>query len=41
MSLDFDNRETPEQAFYKRLQDVYIGNYVQMIEDLDNDEVRS
>ena len=39
MSLDFDNLETPEQAFYKRLQDVFIGNYVQMIETMDNEGV--
>jgi len=35
MSLDFDYRETPEQAFYKRLKDVFVGNYVQMIENLE------
>ena len=34
MSLDFDNLETPYQAFYKRLQDVLVGNYMQMIENL-------
>lgn len=39
MSLDFDNLETPEQAFYKRLKDVLVGNYVRMIENLDQEGV--
>jgi len=31
MSLDFDNLETPYQAFNHRLQDVFVGNYMEMI----------
>ncbi len=32
MSLDFDNLETPEQAFYARLTDVLVGNFMLMVE---------
>jgi putative transposase len=31
MSLDFDNLETPYQAFNDRLQDVFVGNYMEML----------
>ena len=31
MSLDFDNLETPYQAFNDRLQDVFVGNFMEML----------
>ena len=34
MSLDFDNLETPYQAFINRLQDVFVGNYMEMVQRL-------
>ena len=34
MSLDFDNLETPYQAFNTRIQDVLVGNYMEMIAKL-------
>lgn len=35
MSLDFDNLETPSQAFDNRLQDIFVGNFGIMLENLD------
>lgn len=35
MSLDFDELETPYQAFYNRLQDIFVGNFGIMMEKLD------
>jgi len=32
MSLDFENLQTPEQAFYSRLDDVILGNFMNLIE---------
>ena len=32
MSLDFKNLETPEQAFYKRLTPILVGNFSRMVE---------
>ena len=32
MSLDFDNLETPHQAFYDRLDDVILGNFMRLID---------
>ena len=34
MSLDFENLETPYQAFYNRLQDVFVGNFMIMVDRL-------
>lgn len=32
MSLDFDNLETPMKAFYRKCQDIVLGNYMVMAE---------
>ena len=32
MSLDFENLQTPKQAFYDRLDDVILGNFMKLIE---------
>lgn len=32
LSLDFDNLETPEKAFYRKLQDILMGNCIHMVE---------
>ena len=32
MSLDFDNLETPHQAFYNRLDDVILGKFIRLID---------
>ena len=31
MSLNFENLQTPEQAFYSRLNDVILGNFMKLI----------
>jgi len=43
MSLDFDDLETPEQAFCARLTDVLVGNFMLMVERemSENSEVKS
>ena len=30
--IDFDRLETPEQAFYARLTDIFVGNFMRMVE---------
>ena len=32
MSLDWDNLETPEQAFWAKCQDIRLGNFLHLIE---------
>jgi len=32
MSLDFENLETPEQAFYRKAQDIILGNFMRLVE---------
>jgi len=34
MSLNFDNLETPEKAFYRKAQDIILGNFFKYIEKL-------
>ena len=34
MSLNFDELETPEQAFYRKCDDIIFGNFVLMMESL-------
>ena len=33
MSLDFDNFETPEKAFYRKAQDIILGNFFTLTEN--------
>ena len=33
MSLDFDNLETPEKAFYRKAQDLILGNFMRLMEE--------
>ena len=40
MSLDFDNLQTPKQAFYDRLDDVILGNFMKLIEKNDVVDLR-
>ena len=39
MSLNFDELETPEQAFYKKCDDIIFGNFVLMMESLLEEEI--
>jgi len=39
MSLDFTTLETPEKAFYKKVQDFVLGNYMRLIENENKEEV--
>ncbi len=32
MSLDWDNRETPDQAFWRRSHDIRLGNFLTQME---------
>ena len=32
MSLDLDNLETPEKAFYRKAEDIILGNFMRLIE---------
>lgn len=39
MSLDLDNMETPEKAFYRKAQDIILGNFMRLVEkDVENDQ---
>ena len=33
MSLDLDNLETPEKAFYRKAEDIILGNFMRFVED--------
>jgi len=39
MSLNFDELETPEQAFYRRCDGIIFGNFVLMMESLLEEEI--
>ena len=39
MSLNFDELETPEQAFYRKCDDIIFGNFVLMMESLLEEEI--
>lgn len=32
MSLDLDNLETPEKAFYRKSEDIILGNFIRLVE---------
>jgi hypothetical protein len=32
--LDIDNLETPQKAFYRKLTDIIVGNYMRMVEQI-------
>ena len=34
LSLDIDNLETPQKAFYRKLTDIIVGNYMRMVEQI-------
>lgn len=37
MSLDMDNLETPEKAFYRKAQDIILGNFFRYIEKIEKE----
>ena len=39
MSLNFDELETPEQAFYRKCDDIIFGNFVLMMESLLEEQI--
>jgi len=39
MSLDLDHMETPEKAFYRKAQDIILGNFMRLIENENKEEV--
>ena len=41
MSLDWDNLETPEQAFWRKLEPVVLGNFMELLEkEVENYEAK-
>jgi len=41
MSLDWDNLETPEQAFWQKLEPVLLGNFMELLEkEVENYEAK-
>ena len=34
MSLNLDELETPEKAFYRKAQDILLGNFLRLMENM-------
>ncbi len=39
MSLNIDELETPEKTFYRKVQDIILGNFLRSMDNIQDDEI--